>query len=138
MYRKPSVVPANAGTHTPRPIDRGGWSCLFVATAHACGYGSLRSQGRRWLCRSTLRGELRRLVLRGQRIDELAQRFARNHLRQLVERQIDAVVGDAALREIIGADALAAVAGADLFLAVGGARRFLALPLGVVDARAQD
>jgi hypothetical protein len=36
---------------------------------------------------------------------------------ELVERQVDAVIGDAALREIIGADALGAVAGADLQLA---------------------
>src|SRR6202044_1994763 len=37
-----------------------------------------------------------------------------------------------------GADALAAVAGADLLAAVGGSRRIDALPLGVVDPRAQD
>ena len=73
--------------------------------------------------RRTLGGELRGLMLGGQRVDEFAQRFARDHLRQFVERQIDAVVGDAALREIIGADALGAVAGADLSAAVGGARR---------------
>src|SRR6185312_4021916 len=54
------------------------------------------------------------------------------------ERQVDAVVSDAALREIIGADALAAVAGADLLLAIGGPRGIDALPLGVIDARAQD
>ena len=59
----------------------------------------------------------------GQRVDQFAQRFAGDHLRQLVERQVDAVVGDAALRKIVGADALAAVAGADLLLAVGRARR---------------
>ena len=41
---------------------------------------------------------------------DLAERFAFDHLRQLVERQVDAVVGDAALREIVGADALGAVA----------------------------
>ena len=40
-----------------------------------------------------------------------------------VERQADAVVGDAALREIVGADALRAVAAADLAPALGGARR---------------
>ena len=66
------------------------------------------------------------------------KRFTRHHLRQLVERQVDAVVGDAALREIIGADALAPVAGADLLAAVGRARGIDALALGVVDARAQD
>ena len=76
--------------------------------------------------------------LGGQRVGQFAQRFARNHLRQFVERQVDAVVGDAALREIIGADALASVAGADLLLAVRGARRVDALAFGVIDARAQD
>ena len=50
------------------------------------------------------------LVLRHQRIDDLAQLVAGDDARQLVERQVDAVVGDAALREIVGADALAAVA----------------------------
>src|SRR5882757_9711682 len=73
--------------------------------------------------RRTLGGELGGLMLGRQRIDQFAQRFARDHLRQLVEREVDAVVGDAALRKIIGADALRAVAGADLLLAVGRARR---------------
>ena len=62
------------------------------------------------------------LMVGDQRVDDLAQRLALDHLRQIVERQIDAVVGDAALREIIGADALGAIAGADLVLALGGAR----------------
>ena len=64
--------------------------------------------------RRALGGELRGLMLGGQRVDQFAQRFAGDHLRQLVERQVDAVIGDAALREIVGADALGAVAGADL------------------------
>jgi hypothetical protein len=40
------VVPANAGTHTPCWVF---WETLFDgfwATTNACGYGSLRSQGR--------------------------------------------------------------------------------------------
>ena len=61
------------------------------------------------------------LMLGDQRVDDLAQRFAFHHLGQIVERQIDAVIGDAALREIVGADALGAVARADLILALGGA-----------------
>src|SRR6201999_4164697 len=56
--------------------------------------------------RRTLRGQLCGLVLRRQRVDQFAQRFARDHLRPLVERQVDAVIGDAALRKIVGADAL--------------------------------
>src|SRR6185312_16924331 len=89
------------------------------ATTRACGYGSrlalasARLAGTtKWRSRRrTLRGELRGLVLGGERVDQLAQAFARDHLRQLVEGQVDAMVGDAALREIIGADALAPVAG---------------------------
>ena len=50
------------------------------------------------------------LVLRHQRIDDLAQLVAGDDARQIVERQVDAVIGDAALRIIVGADALAAVA----------------------------
>src|SRR5207245_4719855 len=86
----------------------------------------------------TLGCELRSLVLRGQRIDQLADCFSGNHLRQLVERQIDAMVSDPSLREVISADALAAIAGADLLLAFGRADGIDALLLGVVDARAQD
>ena len=51
--------------------------------------------------------------------------------------EADAVIGDAALREIIGADALGAVAGADLALAV---LRPLGIELGaleIVEPRAQ-
>ena len=51
-----------------------------------------------------------------QGADQLA-RVAVHDVVELVERQIDAVIGDAALRKIIGADALGAVARADLELA---------------------
>src|SRR4051794_32618236 len=88
--------------------------------------------------RRALGGQLGGLMLRRQRIDHFAQSFARDYLRQFVERQIDAMVGDAALREVIGTDALAAIAGADLFAAVGRACRVDALAFSVVDARAQD
>ena len=47
-----------------------------------------------------------------QGLDQLAQ-VAGDDGVELVERQVDAVVGDAVLREVVGADALAAVAGAD-------------------------
>ena len=63
-------------------------------------------------------GKLARLMLGDQRIDQLIERFAFEHQIKLVQRQPDAVVGDAPLREIIGADALRAVAGADLAAAV--------------------
>ena len=77
------------------------------------------------------------LMLGHQRVDDLAERFAFDDLRQLVEREIDAVVGDAALREIVGADALGAVAGADLAAPLGGARGVELLALVVVEPRAQ-
>src|SRR5215468_3683226 len=50
---------------------------------------------------------------------------------ELVQGQVDAVVGDSVLREVVGADALAAVAGADLALARLGALavELLLLPL---------
>ena len=69
---------------------------------------------------SLLRRQPRRLVLGGQRVDDLVE-VALHDPVDIVEREVDAVVGDPALREIVGADALAAVAGADLALAVGGA-----------------
>src|SRR5262249_49968095 len=65
--------------------------------------------------------EQRRLMLGHQRVDDLAQRFAGHDLRQLVEREIDAVVGHAGLRKIVGADPLGAVAGADLAAPLRGA-----------------
>ena len=65
--------------------------------------------------------EQRRLVLRHERINDLLQRFAVEDLWQLVERQIDPMIGHPALREIVGADALGAVAAADLPAARSGA-----------------
>jgi hypothetical protein len=41
------VVPANAGTYTPRPLDFGRKELLPPANIKPCGYGPLRSQGRR-------------------------------------------------------------------------------------------
>ena len=73
------------------------------------------------------------LMLGHQRVDDLAERLALDDLRQLVEREIDAVVADAPLRKIVGADALGAVAGADLAAALGGARGIELLALGVVE-----
>src|SRR5438132_638990 len=83
-------------------------------------------------------GLARGLGLAGRRVYQFAGGLTRDHLRQFIERQVDAVVGDAALRKIIGADALGAVAGAYLLAAIRRARRLDALALGVVDARAQD
>ncbi len=57
---------------------------------------------------------------------------------ELIERQIDAMVGDAVLREVIGPDPLAAVAGADQVAAGIGAGLVLALLLSLEDPAAQD
>src|SRR4029079_11587190 len=62
-----------------------------------------------WNSRRALRGQQLGLMLGYQRIDDLAQCLALDHLRQLVEREVDAVVADAALWKIVGADALGAV-----------------------------
>ena len=60
-------------------------------------------------------GELARLMLGGERVDDLVERGrAFEHVRELMRGEADAVVGDAVLREVVGADLLGAVAGADL------------------------
>src|SRR5215471_2419986 len=78
-----------------------------------------------------------RLMLGHQRVDDLAQRLALDDLRQLVEREVDAVIAHPALREVVGADALGAVARADLAAPLGGAGGVLLLPLMVVESRPQ-
>src|SRR5450631_3266878 len=76
-------------------------------------------------------------MLGDERVDDLVQRLAFHHLRQLVQGQIDAVVGDAALRKIIGADAFRAVARADLPAPVGRALGVKLAALRVVQLGAQ-
>ena len=49
-------------------------------------------------------------MLGHQRIDDFVQCLALNDLRKLVQREIDAVIGDAPLREIVGPDAFGAIA----------------------------
>ena len=79
------------------------------------------------------RRELGGLVLGDQRVDDLVERgFTLEHIGELMRGEADAVIGDAALREIIGADALGAVAGADLALARPGA---LGIELAPLEAR---
>jgi hypothetical protein len=67
----PNVVPANAGTPTPRPIVEG---CCWTTSRNTkfCGYGSLRSQGRqnthlRVPAARKARGFSKSLTLREQR-----------------------------------------------------------------------
>src|SRR5256886_600632 len=88
--------------------------------------------------RGALGGELRRLMLGRQCIDQFAKGFARHHLRKLVEGEVDAMIGDAALRKIIGADALRPIPRPDLLATIRRARRLQTLAFGVVDTGAQD
>src|SRR5262249_31115044 len=84
-----------------------------------------------------LRRKLRRLVFGDQRIDDFTERFAFQDLRQLVEREVYAVFGDATLRIVVSADALGPVTGADLAAPFGSARGILLLAFQVVEPRPQ-
>src|SRR5436853_3558948 len=79
-----------------------------------------------------------RLMLGDECVDQFVERGALEHLLELVQRQADAMIGDASLGEIVGADALRAVAGADLALALRGPRIRRFLPLLLVEPGAQD
>src|SRR6478735_6833340 len=71
-----------------------------------------------------------------QRLDDRVE-VALHHRRQVVEREPDAVVRDAVLREIVGADAFAAAAGADLAPALRGVLAPLLLLFLFQQARTQ-
>jgi hypothetical protein len=45
-------------------------------------------------------GKQRRLMMGDERVDDFAERDAFHDLRQLMERQIDAMIGDAPLRKL--------------------------------------
>src|SRR5262249_31583824 len=83
-------------------------------------------------------GELARLLLGDQCVDEIVEGAALEDLLELMQGQPDAMVGDAALGEIVGADALRAVARADLVLTLRSACAAGPLALKLVEARAQD
>src|SRR5271155_1558814 len=76
-------------------------------------------------------------MLGDQRIDKFTERLALHDLRQLVEREVDAMLRHAALRKIVGSDAFRAIASSDLAATFGGAGGILPLPFGVVEPRAQ-
>src|SRR5258708_1456872 len=78
--------------------------------------------------------ELVGLVLGRKRGRELGE-VAVHDLLDLVEREVDPMVGDAALRKIIGADAIGAVARADEVLASRGLLVGLLLDLLRLDTR---
>src|SRR5262245_14037565 len=74
-------------------------------------------------------GEQFGVMLGDQRLDQLLEARALHHQVELVERQIDPVIGDPSLRKIIRPDALRPVARADLPAPHGGA--FLIEPLAL-------
>src|SRR5260370_5997352 len=76
------------------------------------------------------------LVMRDQRIED-GIHFAFHHEIELMQRQADAVIAHAILREVVGADFLAAVAGAHHALALGAEGRLLLLQFEFVEPRAQ-
>src|SRR5215813_6463322 len=84
------------------------------------------------------RCELRCLLIRHQRVDQLIERCSLEHLIELVQRQADAMVGDASLRKIVGANALGTVTGSDLILTLRRARISSPLAFLLEQTRAQD
>src|SRR5215468_3709855 len=78
-----------------------------------------------------------RLMLCYQSIYQLVERGAFQYFIELVQRQADAMVGDAPLWEIVGADALRAIARANLALALRGARLGRLHALKLIETRAQ-
>src|SRR6185312_13747109 len=65
------------------------------------------------------RGELLGVGFLRQRLGDLVE-VAVHDVGDPVEREVDPMIGDAALREVVRADALAAIAAADQALALGG------------------
>ena len=76
------------------------------------------------------------LIVRDQSIDHFVD-FTFDHPVELVERQVDPVVGHPPLREVIGSDPLGPIARADLALAVRRAFAVHLLALDVVEPGAQ-
>jgi hypothetical protein len=74
-----------------------------------------------------------RLKMCDQRVHEGAE-LAVHHFGQLMQRESDAVIGDAILRKIVGADFFRAVARLDLAAAIGG-DRFVLLGRSICRAR---
>src|SRR5262249_41024896 len=87
--------------------------------------------------RGPLAAEALLLVVVAQGADDLGE-VAGDDGVELVQVQVDAVVGDAVLREVVGADALAAVARAYHRLARLGPLAVQPLLLALEDAAAED
>src|SRR5260370_18589089 len=74
------------------------------------------------------------LVVRTERIED-GIHLALHHEIQLMERQADAVIRDAVLREVVGADFFAAVAAAYLGAVLRAHRRLLLPQFTLIGAR---
>src|SRR5687767_5529260 len=77
------------------------------------------------------------LIFLLQRLDQAFQ-VAVDHVRELVQRQVDAMVGHAALRKVIGADAFGTIARTDLQFARAGLRLVALFLLGRLELRLQQ
>src|ERR1035441_9237429 len=76
------------------------------------------------------------LVIGGQGFED-GIHLPLHHEIQLMQRQADAVIRHAILREVVGADLFAAIAGSDHATPLGAQRRLLFLKLQLVQPRAQ-
>src|SRR4051812_24983596 len=109
--RSPRRGAGGRRAHRPR-------QCAALARSSSGFFGELR--------------ELLGLLLGGERVDDLVELTFHDAV-DLVEREVDAVVGDPALREVIGANPLGAVARADEGLARRGGLGLLLALLLVAD-----
>ena len=78
------------------------------------------------------------LTFGDKRVNDFTKRLAFENLRQLIERQVDAVVRYARLRIVVSANPLGAIAATDLATALGGAGGVLLLALEIVKTGAKD
>src|ERR1700722_8053447 len=76
-------------------------------------------------------------MLGDESVNDFIQCLTLQDLRQLIKRQIDAMIRYAALRIIIGACALGSIRRGDLAAASGASGGVLFLARGLVEARAQ-
>src|SRR6266568_1751200 len=115
------------------------WDRRSSASRRAAGPPSPPRSGRtRRSCSDThLLLQRLRLEVRGDRLDDRIE-IALQDLRQAVDGEVDAVIGETVLREIVGADLFGALSGADLAAPALRDGVALLLDLEIQQARAQD
>src|SRR5258705_143406 len=127
---------ASQARFTPRTCAISTWastrSMVAVASSSAAFTVCIGSSAR--LCEA---GELLGLVLGGERAGQVGKVAVHDRV-DLVQREVDAVVGHASLREVVGADAVGAIAAADEALPLGRFLRGSLARLLVLDARGED